>query len=450
MKIKKILIANRGEIARRITETCRKRGIEVAVVYSEADEGLPFVREADEAICIGPPAVAQSYLKGSAVLKVAKEVGADAIHPGYGLLSENALFSRQVREAGLVFVGPPNDVIAQMGDKVKARKIMEEAGVPVIPGTEQGLADLDDAIAKAEEIGYPVMLKASAGGGGIGMQVLNSHEELRKAFPTAQNRAKAYFGDETLFMERFLPSPRHVEVQIMADCHGNVLHLFERECSIQRRNQKVVEESLSPSIRQETRSRLTEAALRAARFVGYIGAGTVEFLVDREENIYFLEMNTRLQVEHPVTEMITGYDLVDLQLDVAEGAVLPFSQEDVFAKGHAIEYRVYAEDPDTFLPSPGLIRAMNLPEGEGIRVDAGVEAGNQVTPFYDPMIAKCIVWGEDRNQALERSRKALSQFKVEGLKTNLSLLRKIVDDSVFIHGHYDTAFLYQHINEVKK
>ncbi|MBN2908382.1 acetyl-CoA carboxylase biotin carboxylase subunit [Polycladomyces sp. WAk] len=439
--MKTILIANRGEIARRIARTCRARGIRVVAVYSEADQDMPFVREADVAVAIGPPPVAQSYLNIDAIIQAAKKTGADAIHPGYGLLSENATFARKVEEAGLVLIGPRPDVIERMGDKVTARRTMAEAGVPVVPGTEGGVSGEEEALAEAERIGYPVMIKASAGGGGIGMQVCRTPDELKKAFATVQAKAKAYFGDSAVFLERLIERPRHVEVQVAADSQGNTVHLFERECSVQRRNQKVVEECLSPSIRPETRERLSDAAVRAAKAVGYTGVGTVEFLVDEQERIYFLEMNTRLQVEHPVTEMVTGQDLVDWQLDIAEGKPLPLRQQEIKARGHAVEYRIYAEDPTTFLPSPGTIHAMTVPEGEGIRVDAGVEAGNVVTPFYDPMIAKLIVGGPTRETVLEKSRAALEMFRVEGIRTNLPLLRALLDHPEFVEGRYDTQLL---------
>ncbi|EGK13056.1 acetyl-CoA carboxylase, biotin carboxylase [Desmospora sp. 8437] len=440
MNIRKLLIANRGEIARRILRTCRQRGIQTVAVHSEADRDLPFVREADEAVCIGPPPVAQSYLNMDAILDAARDTGADAIHPGYGLLSENAEFAGRVEEAGLIFVGSSPEVIARMGDKVTARRHMEEAGIPVVPGSD-GIRDLAEASREAARIGYPVMLKASAGGGGIGMEVLHSEADLEKAFTSARGRAQAYFGDGTLFMERFIESPRHVEVQVFADGKGRTLHLFERECSVQRRNQKVVEESPSPSIRPETREALCRAAVQAAKAVGYTGAGTVEFLVDPGEDFFFLEMNTRLQVEHPVTEMVTGLDLVALQLDVAEGKPLPFGQDRIESGGHALEYRIYAEDPDRYYPSPGTLKAFAPPEGEGIRVDAGVETGSVVAPFYDPMIAKCVVWGKDREEALARSLKALSSFRVEGIKCNLPLLIRILEQPEFRRGKYDTGLL---------
>ncbi|WP_142504761.1 acetyl-CoA carboxylase biotin carboxylase subunit [Melghirimyces algeriensis] len=447
--MKKLLIANRGEIACRIIRTCRELGIQTVAVYSEADQDLPFVREADEAVWIGPAPVAQSYLNMEAILEAAKKTGADAVHPGYGLLSENGEFARKVEKTGLTFVGPPANVITQMGDKVTARQRMMEAGVPVIPGTE-GVQHLEEAIQHAKEIGWPVMLKASAGGGGIGMQVVKSEEALKQSFASAQGRAQAYFGDSTLYMERFVESPRHVEVQIIADGKGKTLHLFERECSIQRRNQKVLEESPSPSIRQETREALYRAAVKAAEAVGYVGAGTVEFLVDANERFYFLEMNTRLQVEHPVTEMVTSLDLVALQLEVAEGKALSFDQSDVRSMGHAMEYRIYAEDPERFLPSPGTLEVFHPPQGEGIRVDAGVETGSKVTPYYDPMIAKCVVYAETREETIIRSKKALDAFAISGIKSNVPLLKKILDQPEFIQGQYNTLLLSKPLQSNKR
>ncbi|MFC4076550.1 acetyl-CoA carboxylase biotin carboxylase subunit [Salinithrix halophila] len=444
--MKKLLIANRGEIALRIIRTCRERGIRTVAVHSDADADLPFVQEADDSVRIGPPPVAQSYLDMGVIIDAALQMGADAVHPGYGLLSENADFAAKVEEAGLLFVGPSPEVIARMGDKLTARRVMEKAGIPVVPGTPEGVRTGEEAAREAESMGYPVMLKASAGGGGIGMQVLESEASLLKAFPSIQARAKAYFGDDTLFLEKFISRPRHVEVQVLADRKGKVVHLFERECSVQRRNQKVVEESPSPSIEEATRKALWEAAVTAAQAVGYTGAGTVEFLVDEQEKFYFLEMNTRLQVEHPVTEMVTGLDLVALQLDIAEGSDLPFDQENIQRKGHAIEFRIYAEDPVRFFPSPGKLTAFKPPIGDRIRVDAGVEEGNEVTPFYDPMIAKCIIGGDSREEALKRSREALASFRVEGIKSNLPLFEKVLAEPDFIRGRYDTSIL-QRLNQ---
>lgn len=438
----KVLIANRGEIACRIIRACRQQGLRTVAVYSDADQDAPFVKMADESVRIGPPPVAQSYLNMDAILDVARTTGADAIHPGYGLLSENATFAEKVLKQGLVWIGPKPDVIAKMGDKVMARSLMEKAGVPVVPGTH-GLSSLEEALQAAEQIGYPVMIKASAGGGGIGMLVCKNEEELRKGYETVKGRAKAYFGDDTLFMEKWIETSRHVEVQIAGDSFGNVIHLFERECSVQRRNQKVIEESPSPYIKAETRERLTEAAVRAAKYVGYTGVGTVEFLVGPDDVFYFLEMNTRIQVEHPVTEEVVGIDLVQLQLDLARGNSLSLSQDEVKCKGHAIEYRIYAEDPQTFYPSPGKITRFELPKGEGVRIDSGVEEGSTVSPFYDPMIAKLVVSGSSREEVLEKSKNALEDFKIEGIKTNIPLLLQVLQHPDFVQGNYDTRLLYK-------
>jgi len=443
--MKKILVANRGEIACRVIRTCRRMGLSTVAVYSDADKDAPFVKMAEEAVRIGPPPVAQSYLNMEAILEAAQSTGANAIHPGYGFLSENAAFAEKVEQAGLTWIGPKPEVIAKMGDKVTARCVMEKAGVPVVPGTD-GLASLDEALQAAEQIGYPVMIKASAGGGGIGMLVCRDDQELQKGYQAVKGRAKAYFGNDTLFMEKWVDRSRHVEVQIAGDTNGSVIHLFERECSVQRRNQKVIEESPSPSIRPDTRERLTKAAVRAAEVVGYTGVGTVEFLVGPDEAFYFLEMNTRLQVEHPVTEAITGIDLVEMQLDLARGNSLSLNQGDVNMQGHAIEYRIYAEDPETFLPSPGTVTRFEIPQGDGIRVDAGVEAGMTVSPFYDPMIAKLIVSGSSRKEALERSEEALRRFEIEGIKTNIPLLLQMVRHPDFVRGVYDTGLLQKKNN----
>jgi len=439
--MRKVLIANRGEIARRIIRTCRAQGIATVAVYSEADKDLPFVREADEAVHIGPPPVPQSYLNMDAILTAAKTTGADAIHPGYGLLSENATFASRCLEAGITFIGPSPDVIAQMGDKVTARQIMRDAGVPVVPGFEGQMETADEAVQHANAMGYPVMLKASAGGGGIGMQVCHNENELRQAFQSAKGRAKAYFGNDTMFLEKYVQNPHHIEVQIVADQHGHVLHLLERECSIQRRHQKVLEESPSPFLDDDTRTRICEAAVAAARAVQYTGVGTVEFIMDDQKNFYFLEMNTRLQVEHPVTEEMTGLDLVALQLDIARGQQLTLQQTDVKALRHAIELRVYAEDPVTFLPSPGKIDQYQPPAMEHVRIDDGVEAGAQVTPFYDPMIAKVIVSGASRAEAIERSIKALQSFTLTGIKHNIPFLLEVLQDERFQQGMYTTQFV---------
>ncbi|QDQ00308.1 acetyl-CoA carboxylase biotin carboxylase subunit [Lysinibacillus fusiformis] len=440
----KILIANRGEIARRIIRTCKRLKIHTIAVYSEADAEALHVREADEAYCIGKPPVAQSYLNMERILEVAKESGADAIHPGYGLLSENANFARRCTEEGLVFIGPSADVIASMGSKLEARKTMKAAGVPIVEGVETAVRDSAEAIEIASRLGYPIMLKASAGGGGIGMQLVENDEELAKAFEGNQKRAQSFFGDGTMYMERFIANPHHVEVQIIADHAGNVVPLFERECSIQRRNQKVVEEAPSPFITEETRLRMLDASIQAVKHIGYVNAGTIEYLVDAEQNFYFLEMNTRLQVEHPVTEEITKLDLVEEQLKVAAQQPLTFTRDSIQKQGHAIEVRIYAENPTTFFPSPGVITALELPTGEGIRHECGVETGSTVTPFYDPMISKLVVWGDTRAIACERLIQALKSYKVEGIQTNISMLLKTVTHEQFLKGHTTTKFVEEY------
>ncbi|MGE7692393.1 acetyl-CoA carboxylase biotin carboxylase subunit [Lysinibacillus sp. NPDC097214] len=438
---KKVLIANRGEIARRVIRTCKRLNIQTVAVYSEADAESLHVKDADEAFCLGKPPVAQSYLNIDRILEVAKECGADAIHPGYGLLSENAEFAKRCTEAGLVFIGPSADVIASMGSKLEARKTMKAAGVPIVEGVETPVKDVAEAIEIASRLGYPIMLKASAGGGGIGMQLVENAEELAKAFEGNQKRAQSFFGDGTMYMERFIANPHHVEVQIIADHDGNVVPLFERECSIQRRNQKVVEEAPSPFISEETRKRMLDASVKAVQHIGYVNAGTIEYLVDAEQNFYFLEMNTRLQVEHPVTEEITKLDLVEEQLKIAAKQPLAFTRDSVQRKGHAIEVRIYAENPSTFFPSPGTITAFELPTGEGIRHECGVEAGTAVTPFYDPMISKLVVWGETREVACERLIEALKAYKVEGIQTNIPMLLKTVTHEQFLKGYTTTKFV---------
>ena len=413
---KRILIANRGEIALRIIRTCKKMGIQTVAIYSEADANSIFVRQADEAYCVGKSPVNQSYLNADEIIRIAKESGAQAIHPGYGLLSENSSFSRKCIDEGIVFIGPSPSIIASMGSKIEARKTMIEAGVPVVQGIDTALENEEEARIAGRKIGYPLMLKASAGGGGIGMQLVNSEEELIKAFAGNKKRAESFFGDGTMFLEKYIAEPHHIEVQILADTHGNVIPLWERECSVQRRNQKVVEEAPSPFISEETRVKMLDSAVKAAKYIDYSNAGTIEFLVDNEQNFYFLEMNTRLQVEHPVTEEITGLDLVEEQLKIASGQRLSLSREHVQLNGHAIEVRIYAEDPITFFPSPGQITEFQLPQGEGIRNECAIEAGSHVTPFYDPMIGKLIAWGETRNEACTRMQEALKIIKSKVLK----------------------------------
>lgn len=440
----KILIANRGEIARRVIRTCKRLNIHTVAIYSEADAESLHVKDADEAYCVGKPPVAQSYLNIDRILEIAQESGAEAVHPGYGLLSENAEFAKRCTEAGLVFIGPSADVIASMGSKLEARKTMKAAGVPIVEGVEHPVKDVAEATNIAERLGYPIMLKASAGGGGIGMQLVDNAEELAKAFEGNQKRAQSFFGDGTMYMERFIANPHHVEVQIIADHQGNVVPLFERECSIQRRNQKVVEEAPSPFISQDTREKMLEASVKAAKHIGYVNAGTIEYLVDENQNFYFLEMNTRLQVEHPVTEEITKLDLVEEQLKIAAKQALTFTRESITKEGHAIEVRIYAENPSTFFPSPGTITALEFPTGEGIRHECGVEAGSAVTPFYDPMISKLVVWGETREIACERLIQALKAYKVEGIQTNIPMLLKTVTHEQFLKGYTTTKFVEQY------
>ena len=408
---KKILIANRGEIACRVIRACREMNISTVAVYSDADRDALHVRMADEAYHIGPAPSSESYLRGDRVIEVAKSSGAEAIHPGYGFLSENADFVRQVVNAGLAFIGPPPEAMEAMGGKITARKIATEAGVPVVPGTNDPIASVDEALRTANEIGYPVMLKASAGGGGKGMRLVADETELRSALEAARSEALSSFGDESVFMEKAVVRPRHIEIQVFSDTHGNHVHLGERECSIQRRHQKVIEEAPSPINSPELRERMGACAVMVAKAVGYVGAGTVEFLVsDLDRSFYFLEMNTRLQVEHPVTELVTGIDLVREQINVAWGETLSFRQEDVHLNGHAIECRVYAEDPDqNFMPSPGKISRLRVPAGPGVRDDGGVYEGGEVSIHYDPMISKFAVHGKDRREAIERMRRALDE-----------------------------------------
>ncbi len=440
----KVLIANRGEIARRVIRTCKRLNIHTVAIYSEADVDSLHVKDADEAYCVGKPPVAQSYLNIDHILEIAKESGAEAVHPGYGLLSENVNFAKRCTEAGLVFIGPSAEVIASMGSKLEARKTMKAAGVPIVEGVEAPVKDVAEATEIAERLGYPIMLKASAGGGGIGMQLVDNAEELAKAFEGNQKRAQSFFGDGTMYMERFIANPHHVEVQIIADHQGNIVPLFERECSIQRRNQKVVEEAPSPFISQETRDKMLEASVKAVRHIGYVNAGTIEYLVDKDQNFYFLEMNTRLQVEHPVTEEITKLDLVEEQLKIAAKLPLSFTRESIAKDGHAIEVRIYAENPSTFFPSPGTITVLELPTGEGVRHECGVETGSAVTPFYDPMISKLVVWGETREIACERLIQALKAYKVEGIQTNIPMLLKTVTHEQFLKGNTTTKFVEQY------
>ncbi len=437
-----VLVANRGEIARRIIRTAQAMGLRAIAVHSAADEGLPYVHDADEAVLLGPAPPAASYLDVDRVLEAARQTGADAIHPGYGFLAESAPFAERVLDAGLLWVGPPPEAIDRMGDKVNARNLMSDAGVPVAPGTREPVTDVDAAVAAAVDVGYPLMVKASAGGGGIGMGVAEDEAALRAAFDTARTRAERFFGNPSILLERYLPHARHVEVQILGLTDGRVVALGERDCSVQRRHQKVAEETPSPGVSTQLRRRMLAAAVRAGEAVGYRNAGTVECLVDpAAQEFVFLEMNTRLQVEHPITELVTGIDLVEQQLLIAGGESVTFEPTAVRVQGHALELRVYAEDPKRFLPSPGSIRTWAEPTGPGVRVDAGYAAGTTVTPYYDPLLAKLCTWGETRQQALERARAAVAGFTVEGPKTNLPFFAELLDDASFVAGDYDTGLV---------
>jgi acetyl-CoA carboxylase, biotin carboxylase subunit len=439
---RKILIANRGEIAVRIIRACREMGIATVAVYSEVDRAALHVSMSDEAYAIGPAPAAESYLRIDKILDVAKRSGAEAIHPGYGFLSENAKFAQACTDAGVKFIGPNPRSMELMGSKTRARQEMEKAGVPFVPGTSRGLASAEEGLEIAERIGYPVMLKAAAGGGGKGMRLVSSRQELRSSLESAQSEAQRSFGDSEVYVEKAIINPRHIEMQILADEHGNTIWLGERECSIQRRHQKVLEEAPSPIVNSEMRRRMGEVAVQVARSAGYTNAGTVEFLVDEQKNFYFLEMNTRLQVEHPVTELTTRLDLVHLQIRIAAGERLPFAQSDVEIRGHAIECRIYAEDPDNnFFPSPGKITLLLEPSGPGIRCDGGMYEGWNVPMDYDPLLAKLISYGSDREQATMRLQRALNELFVGGIKTNVSLFRRILGDPDFAASKLDTGYL---------
>ena len=440
---RKILIANRGEIAVRIIRTCRALGIPAVAVFSEADRQALHVRLADEAIAVGPAAAAESYLSIERVLGAARATGADAIHPGYGFLSENPAFAKACQDAGIAFIGPPPSAMERMGSKTAARELMQQAGVPVVPGSSK-VGSPAEAQALAAEMGYPLMIKASAGGGGKGMRLVASAEELPTAWERAGSEALSAFGDATVYIEKAIPRPRHVEVQVLADAHGNIVHLGERECSLQRRHQKVIEESPSPLFadRPEIRAALCEAAIQAARAAGYVNAGTVEFLADQEGTFYFLEMNTRLQVEHPVTELVTGIDLVAEQIRIAAGQPLRFAQSDLRFSGSAVECRVYAEDPaNNFFPSPGKITTLREPAGPGIRIDSAAYPGWEVPVHYDPLIAKLCAWGPTRDDALNRLRAALSEYRITGIQTTLGFFRDVIDEPAFRAGDLDTGFI---------
>jgi acetyl-CoA carboxylase biotin carboxylase subunit len=441
VSISTVLVANRGEIALRIVRACRELGLRSVAVYSDADAGAAHVRHADAAVHIGKSSATKSYLDPDAVLGAARSSGADAVHPGYGFLSERAAFARAVTDAGLVWVGPPADVIERMGDKAAARAVASQAGVPVVPGSDE-LADVDDAVAAAGRIGYPVLVKAAAGGGGRGIRPAASDDELRRVVVEAQREAASAFGSDVVYLERALQHPKHIEVQVFADTHGGVVHCFERDCSMQRRRQKVLEEAPAPGLDPGVRTAMCDAAVALARETGYVGAGTVEFLLDPGGEFFFIEMNTRIQVEHPVTELVTGLDLVALQLRVADGEALPMTQDEIVCRGAALEFRVNAEDPaDDFLPSPGEVTVLELPGGPGVRVDTALAAGDVIPPFYDSMVAKLCVWAPDRDAALARGRRALAEYRVEGVPTTIPLHRRLLDDPTVVSGEYDITFL---------
>ncbi|NGP88900.1 acetyl-CoA carboxylase biotin carboxylase subunit [Fodinibius halophilus] len=448
--ISKILVANRGEIALRVIRSCKELGKQTVAVYSTPDADAPHVLQADESVHIGPASSSESYLVIDKIIQAAKDTGADAIHPGYGFLSENADFSERCKEEGIIFIGPDAHAIKSMGDKTAAREIMSKANVPFPPGTKKELEDIEEAEKIANDIGYPVLVKAAAGGGGKGMRIVETKDEFKSGIKAAKSEARNAFGDDRVYIEKYLVEPRHVEFQIIADEHGNVLHVFDRECSIQRRHQKVIEEAPCSILTDELRAEMADAAIAAAEAVDYVGAGTIEFLVDADRNFYFLEMNTRLQVEHPVTELITGLDLVALQILVAEGKELPMTQDEITMNGHAVECRIYAEDPrDNFLPSTGTLHKHRIPSGNGIRVDSGVEEGQAVTINYDPMISKLCTYGNDRKHAIKRMLRALDEYEIAGCRTTIPFCKFVLNHNSFTSGEYDTHFVPDHFSEEK-
>jgi len=445
--MKKILVANRGEIALRVMRSIRKMGLKSVAVYSEADKNAPFVKYADEAVCIGPPPSNQSYLLGEKIIEEAKKLGVDGIHPGYGFLSENAEFAEAVEKNGITFIGPKPEAMRIMGDKLAAKHAVKAFGVPMVPGTDTAVTDINEAKNIATEIGYPILIKAAAGGGGKGMRIVNKPEEFEEQIHMAMNEAQSAFGNNAVFMERYVTQPRHIEIQIMADNHGHIVYLFERECSIQRRHQKVIEEAPSSLLTPALRKKMGETAVNVAKACNYSGAGTVEFLMDADMNFYFLEMNTRLQVEHPVTEMITGVDLVEEQINVADGKPLSFKQEDLKINGHAIEVRVYAEDPtNNFLPDIGKLSIYRQPQGQDIRVDDGFEEGMDIPIYYDPMISKLIVHGHDRKEAINKMINAIDNYRVLGISTTLPFGRYVMTHEAFVSGKFDTHFVQNHFS----
>jgi acetyl-CoA carboxylase, biotin carboxylase subunit len=438
---KKVLIANRGEIALRVIRACKELDIETVTVHSTADANSLHVRFADHSICIGPPLASASYLHLPAIMSAIELSGADAVHPGYGFLAENAEFARDCARLGVCFIGPTPKQIEQMGDKATAKATVKAAGIPLVPGSDGILQSLEEAAKCAEKVGYPVLLKATAGGGGKGMRLAQDRHELSAAFNVARSEAQSCFGNGDLYLEKMVVRPRHIEVQIMGDSHGNVIHFGERECSLQRRHQKVLEEAPSPLVTPEMRAALGKAAVDAAKAIGYSSAGTVEFLADEDRNFYFIEMNTRIQVEHPITEMVTGVDLVKTMIRSAAGEKLPFTQDDIKMTGHAIECRINAEDPETFAPSPGVISGYHEPGGYGVRVDSWVHDRAKVLPFYDSLLAKLITWGEDRDDAIRRMRWALDEYVVEGVKTTVPFHKKVMRDEEFLSGTFDTGYI---------
>lgn len=448
--MKKVLVANRGEIALRIMRSLREMGIATVAVFSEADRKAPFVRYADEAVCLGPPPSSESYLLGDKIIEVARELGVEGIHPGYGFLSENAAFAAKVNDAGLTFIGPKPHAIEIMGSKLAAKAAVKEFNIPMVPGVDEAISDVQEAARIAEEIGFPILIKASAGGGGKGMRIVENPGEFESQMDRAVSEAVSAFGDGAVFIEKYIGSPRHIEIQVLADTHGNIVHLFERECSVQRRHQKVIEEAPSSVLTPELREKMGASACDVARACDYVGAGTVEFLVDENLNYYFLEMNTRLQVEHPVTEMITGLDLVKEQVRIARGEKLPFAQSDLSINGHAVEVRVYAEDPaNNFLPDIGKLHSYRQPEGPGVRVDSGFEEGMEIPIYYDPMIAKLVVHGATREEAINRMKRAITDYEISGVATTLSFCLFVMNHDAFYSGKFDTHFVQTHFSPEK-
>ena len=440
--LKKVLIANRGEIAVRIIRACREMGIRTVAIYSEADKDALHVSLADEAICVGPAPSNKSYLNMKAILEAACLTGADSIHPGFGFLSENSTFAKICEEMGIKFIGPDYRLIELLGNKSKAKETMKNAGVPVVPGSEGLIKSKEEAISLAEEIKYPVMLKASAGGGGRGIRVAYNKDQLEKEYDLVKQEAKISFNDDSLYLEKFVENPRHVEIQVLADEHGNSIHLGERDCSVQRRNQKVLEETPSPILDDKTRKKMGEVAINAVKQIGYTNAGTIEFLVDKNKDFYFMEMNTRVQVEHPVTEMVTGIDIIKEQIKIASGEVLSYKQKDIVFTGHSMEVRINAEDPDkNFMPCPGTITDLHLPGGNGVRIDTAIYPGYKIPPTYDSMIAKIIVHGKDRNESIAKMRSSIAELVVDGIKTNADFILKILEDEDFKNNNYDTSFI---------